>query len=508
MLGPISNPRPLTSPRGYTPYMRTLLTAFCIFVAVLTPSCSSPKPLDDPAMAATDRDQSAKRRVRAVEQLAADLQNPQLAAQHTEIREQLKTVAWGRRNPSKVRVAAIDALAAHDESDTRRMVSLMLPTETSPDTLRAMCDRAAGRGWTELTPALVRSWSRDLPTIAKGERPEPAAVAALHPETPIEDVVFNVFAGESNEGSFVDKQRRAAWEVLGTLDPSGASAARRVADLPPSDDPLISAVRHSAEDLGAVPVTQEQLEWLTLMRAREQRGFYRAASRLVAGLSEAQRDGLALRHSAALVASEARAPERLEATRAELLSELSARLSERTTTTRSAEGGVGAGGEELLSTASASLSYADLLHVLMIDDALRTPEVVAVLFAQADRDHADTSTEYGGVLRPVDGRPALGYEPVLYPPRPAQRRNDKTFIAAPEMFSQHPEALAHFHFHVQDHRNSSYAGPGPGDRAYADRFGRANVVLTFVSKDQLAADYYHPGGLTLDLGRLRRPAGE
>ncbi len=488
--------------------MRIPPTTLLLAVALALPACSSPKPLEDPGTAAANRELSSHRRLRAVAQLTEDLQNPDLAERHPAIREQLKTVAWGRRNPSTVRAAAIDALQAHDERDTRAMLALMLPTETGNDTLRDICDRAAAGGWVELTPALVRSWSRHIPTIPSDARPEPSAVAALHPNTPIDDVVFDVFASPADDRPFGDKERRAAWEVMGTLDPTGEAAALRVAQLDDSDDPLISAVRRSSIDLGAVPVTQDQLEWLTRLRAGEQRPFYASATRLVRALTPEQRRGLALRHAAALVASDALAPQRLSESRAELLSELAARVSARTTTSRSAEGGVGASDRELLSTAAPDLSYADALHILAIDDALRTPATTALLFAHADRDHADSSTEYGGVLRPIDANPASGYEPVLYPPRPAQRRNDKTFIAAPEMFTQHPEALAHFHFHVQDTNNVSYAGPGPGDHAYADTFGRANVVLTFVNADTLAVDYYHPGGVIVDLGRLARPASE
>jgi len=68
--------------------------------------------------------------------------------------------------------------------------------------------------------------------------------------------------------------------------------------------------------------------------------------------------------------------------------------------------------------------------------------------------------------------------------------------------------LAHFHFHVQSTRNARYAGPGPADLAYADAFGRANLVLTFIDEDTLAVDYYQPGGATLDLGHITRPAAD
>jgi len=488
--------------------MRTLLLLAVLASLPLQTACSGPRPVENPASVAVDREKSANQRSRAIEQLAAELNRPPTPQRRAEIREQLKAVAWGRRNPSSVRTAAVDALQADDEADTRAMLRLMLPTESAPETLRDICDRAEANGWTELTPALVRSWSRPLPTLPADARPERDTLAALHPTRPLEDVVFEVFATPAPDSAFGDKERRAAWEVLGILDPTGSAAAQRLAMIDASDDPLVRAVQSSANDLGAVPVTQEQLEWLTLLRDPAQRRFYESARRLVGALTPEQRKGLAIRHAAALVAADALAPERLTKTRAELLSELAARISTRRTTARSAEGGTSASSRERLSTNEPNLSYADALHLLMIDDAIHEPATIRLLFEMADRDHKDTSTEYGGLLRPVDGNEANGYEPVLYPPRPAQRRNDKTFIAAPEMFTQHPDALAHFHYHVQDERNSSYAGPGPGDHAYADSFGRANVVLTFVSPDELAVDYYQPAGVIVDLGRIDRPASE
>jgi hypothetical protein len=322
----------------------------------------------------------------------------------------------------------------------------------------------------------------------------------LHPNEPVFETVFRVFVTPAGDRAFGEKERRAAWEVLGKIDPTGERTAERLASLPPTDDPLIAGVRDAAVSIGAVPTTQEQLEWLTLLR--EDANAWARVKRIVETLSASQREGFALRHLAAVVDAEGHAPERLTLSRDQLLSELRSRLASRTTTARSADGGARDPLSESLAQAEGELSWGDALHVLAIDDALREPGLAAQLFEHADRDHADTSTEYGGILlREPGGAPAA----LLYPPRPAQRLSDKRFVAAPEMFTQHPSAIAHFHFHVQSTRNARYAGPGPGDRLYADRFGRANVVLTFLDDDTLAVDYYQPGGATLDLGRLNRP---
>ena len=475
------------------------LAAALLLAAPLISGCAAPRPPENPAAVAADDDASANQRARAIEALAQRLDAS------PESREPLKRRAWARNDPHTVRAAAVRALLEDDPDDTRAMLALMLPTEPSPSMVELIATLAAERRWTDLTAPLVRSWARPLPGVPEGERPEPPAVAALHPGQPVADAVFDVFATPRSERAFNEKERRAAWEVLGLLDPTGEAAAARLAALPPAgDDPTLAAVRDAAVGLGAVPVTQEQLEWLERLRAPEHRAFWNRAKELATSLTPEQREGLALRHAAALVVTDGRAPQRLTHSRAELLSQLRTRLGSRTVTPRSADGARDAAAESLAGSED-RLAYADILHVLAIDDALRAPHNAADLFAHADRDHNDESTEHGGVLAPSDDVSRAGVEPVLYPPRPAQRLSDKKFVAPAEMFTKHPDALAHFHFHAHTRRNARYAGPGPGDRAYADAFGRASVVLTFLDENTLAADYYHPNGLTLDLGRITRP---
>jgi hypothetical protein len=467
----------------------------CLAATAAIAGCAAGPPAD-PAVLAADRDRSIAARESAIERLGEQLSDP-------KTREQLKTIAWSRREPFTLRQAAIEQLLANDPADTRTMLALLAPTEPSADVVALIADVATERRWADLTPPLVRAWTRPRPGMDTADRPEPRAIAALHPDRTVGETLFELFITPAPERPFNEKERRAAWEALGLVDPTGADAARRLAELPPTDDPLVSAVRDSAVDLGAVPVTQEQLEWLTLLRETEP--MWSDASDAIGRLDESQRQRLAIRHAAPVAIAADRAPRLLTRSRDELISELRDRLAGRRSHARSAEGGARDPLAESIARAEPDLAWADALHVLLIDDALQDPHLAAQLFAHADRDHADTSTEYGGVL--LAGESATP-EALLYPPRPAQRQGDKRFIAAPEMFTQHPGALAHFHFHVQSKRNARYAGPGPGDRAYADAYGRANLVLTFVDEDTLAVDYYHPGGVTLDLGEIKRPASD
>jgi len=507
-----SNPALQTPPpgRGSTappfpklPRMKPLTIA--VLLAALSLAACAARPAGDPAELAADRDRSAAAREGAVARLAERLEDPTAAP---AARDQLKSIAWSRREPFTLRRAAINALLESDPADTRTMLALLLPTEPSADVVEFIAETAAERDWTDLAAPLIRAWTRPRPGTAFTDRAEPRAIADLHPGRDLAEIVFDVFITPAPDRAFNDKERRAAWEALGLLDPTGATAAERLADLPPTEDPLVAAVQSAAVELGAVPPTQEQLEWLTLLRSPAFSAAYANARRVIARLSPDQREGLALRHAPALAAAEISNPELLSLDREDLLDLLRERLAARRTSLRSAEGGARDPLAESLPRAEPELAWADLVHILAIDDAVRAPRLVAQLFDHADRDHADTSTEYGGVLVDPDDDPRTTYRTILYPPRPAQRQGDKRFIAAPEMFSQHPDALAHFHFHVQSTRNARYAGPGPADLAYADAFGRANLVLTFIDEDTLAVDYYQPGGATLDLGHITRPAAD
>ena len=64
--------------------------------------------------------------------------------------------------------------------------------------------------------------------------------------------------------------------------------------------------------------------------------------------------------------------------------------------------------------------------------------------------------------------------------------------------------LAHYHFHAHQLSNADYAGPGPGDLGFVDRLRTSAVVFTFLDRDTLGVDYYHSGGVIVDLGVIRR----
>lgn len=462
---------------------------------------------------AKDPEAHTSARLRAVERIWEEAEAGRM--DRAAAREQLKSIIWTRQ-PGVIRTRAIEVLLLDDReeglADTRNMLGLRLPTETDWSVIGLICETAAARGWTDLTPAIVRSYARPVFEPADDARPERRALERLHPGVSVEETVYRVFAARPAPGlselalERAERARRDAWELLGRLDPDGA--ARR--DLLAADDgdggadPMIATLRRSARELRAVPVTGSELEWVLRLQEPDAAAWWAEAAAAVGGLSEAQAQGLCVRHAEAVRWAARHRPAWVKAGREELLAELRSRLAGRRIYEREAEAGTATPARrERLRENEASLAWGDVLAILVIDEALRDNGVVSALFEQAETDRRDTSTEHGGVLVAA-GLGEAGFRAVAYPPRPTQRVDDTTFIAPEDMFRQAPTALAHYHFHVQSVRNRAYAGPGPGDAEYANKHGRSCVVLTSLDENRLNVDYYQRGGAVVDLGAIER----
>lgn len=146
------------------------------------------------------------------------------------------------------------------------------------------------------------------------------------------------------------------------------------------------------------------------------------------------------------------------------------------------------------------MSGADVLSLLVLDETLRgTSDLVSDLSQQALRDREDTTSEYGGNLL-VEGSMLKAR---LHPPRATQRTSDNRFVASDEMIQQGWRALAQYHFHAQEIKNTQYAGPSEGDLEYARISGRLCVVFTSVGEGVFNVDVYFGNGIGADLGEIR-----
>lgn len=502
------------------PSARTLCVLAALLAAVSGCSTGRVPEGHDPQADMLDAKRQLNERQIALEQAVQEVDSGQ--RDPIAMRESLKQLMWKGSAPDPVRIRALHLLLQDQRpemlADTRNMLRLRLPTESSWALLDAIADvcvaNASDDNWKELTAGLVRSYSRRVPQPTDDQRPEKRALEALHPGKTLDTIAYAVFTDPVGNGAttkipdWEQKSREAAWELLSRLDPDGAKRASLLA-ADTSKDPNVRDLAKCARELGVVPVTGSELAWVQRLVTDKNPGnaaWWREASAAVQGLSQEQRAGLQLRHLEPVRWAAAHQSEWLRAGREELASMVGQRLESRRIW-RMTEG-LGNDKEisrEAFRERQSELCWGDLLSILVIDGAIHDPAIVNELFTQADADQADDGAEYGGVLSAgsTAGKQSA-FVVRAFPPRPTQRVNDRTFVAPEDMFNASDRALAHFHFHVQTSSNGEYAGPGKGDLEYAYTHGRNCLVLTSVKSGVMDVDYYQRNGAIIDLGEVSR----
>lgn len=483
---------------------------------------------DQPISDAKNKDKQLNQRMIALEKTWESAQAD--PARLPATREAMKDILWKGSAPSQLRQKALSYLL-QDESpagmaDTVNMLRLRMPTEGQWPVLVDMCAAAEKRAhdpvWKGMTAALVRSYARKVPVPPDPDRPERSALLALHPNMELVPIVYEVFVMPGDNGAparpddYAEKSRTAAWDLLGRLDPDGAKRTAMIA-ADARSEAVLAELGKSARELGVVPVTGSELTWLRSVSSSKDAknaAWWGEVTRAVSALTPEQKAGLGFRHLEPVRWAAANNSAWSRASKDELMGEMTARMKDRKIWRKADESDMGMTVRETLRDWQDELVWGDLLSLLILDDALRDPAIVAEMFKQAQADQADESTEHGGVLWAKDQAPTLvlstkdaggigeGFVMRGYPPRPAQRINDRTFVASEEMFLQSGRGLAHYHFHAQTPNNASYAGPGRGDGDYADLHGRTCLVITTVRKGVLDVDWYRRGGVVVDLGEM------
>jgi len=498
-------------------------TTLCTTIAVVMAACdgSSKAParadLTDPISIAKNPKKDAETRAAALDQAWAErLPGP---AGRDMARESLKTVAWAAANGSAVRNRALKILTddAEDDNhaDTRNLMGLMVPIEPDLEVVKFIGQTAAQNGWTDLAAPLVRSWGRRFAQPVDAQRPERDALAGLFPGRPVEESVFMIFGAAPTPGldgrtkERATEARRGSPGVLSRIDPTGQRRQGLLASLPVNDDPIVAALKACSQDLHCVPVTGSQLKRLERLRvpadAANQKWWMETAA-AIARLSGEQQAQLAMRHLEAIRWTAQCRPERMARDKASLSAELRANLKGRMTVRREVgrtESSVGETRDQFADFEQ-QLSWADVLVLLAVDDAIHAPGIAPELFAQAERDRVNTITEYGGLIEPTGGNNASGFALRLYIPRSGTTGSDNQFVASPDLLRPGVRALAHYHLHAQEISNRNFAGPSPGDLEYAIEQGVPCVVFTSIREGVMNADYYHAGSVIVDLGDVRR----
>lgn len=409
----------------------------------------------------------------------------------------LKRLVVESGHPEDMRTYAVDELVAHDPAEAKRYLRTRIGRLNNWAVIQHILDAAVARGWGDFTPAIVRSYSREAWAYEDGERPERAALTALHPATPIRQIALSVFADEA--GASVT-ERASAWVLLCRLVSSRSELAALL-ERAEARGPLAADLAAGLNELGVMARHGETIAWLGVLRTEPYRPLWRHAASAVEGLSAEQRAGLELRHVPLLAHLQSRGDERLGMSRAAMMARVKGRLADAEHHLKSADyDGHNDDHPQRLHDWRDELSFGDLLVIDALLEAMGDRRNVAAWFEQAEADEADESTEYGGLLR-WNRSGEVHVEPYT----PMLRAHDLKFIPPAAMTTDAYAALAHYHFHAQRHRNARYAGPGRGDLERIGDEQRLNgLVLTFIDKDRLNADFFRHGRVVVDLGTLRR----
>lgn len=476
---------------------RVVLSVLVLLTLVTGPSgCSAPGPLDDPVAALREPSSGPRTQLQAMEELdqASDGRAPAYV-------DALHRAIWLPGYTPDTRRAAFERLERLDPEGLQRTLRQQLPRMTAWQGLTLLCALIADRGWSELSPALVSSWARPTTHVPSDEdRPEYAAMVRLFGADHVQDEVFRVFVESSRPAQ--QGLRTRAWELLERLG-ARDRLLTLLATVPvdETDDLFLADLARGARELGIVPWNREEILWLRKLCSPEHADFWIVARAAIDHLPAARRLELELRDVPVVVACARHRPELLDRSvpelRAMLRDDLSgvARHSHGSNFDGFATGMTGAFGD-----VDDALTWGDLAALRLALDALARPEIRAHLFDLADRDRADGTTEYGGILQLDD---AGRFEIREFVPR--VREHDRKFLASQAMMDAGYTALFHFHLHVQRERNGEYAGPGFGDVNYAQNTRTNCLVFTSVRADVLNADFYRHDRILVDLGEVTRP---
>lgn len=441
-------------------------------------------------------------------------------------RQAFKNLAWSRSTSFELRLTVLELLMSdtseEGSADSKRMARLLLPTEKSPEVIRVLCNACVTNGWDDLVPALVRSYSRESPNVPDGDRDERIAIDALRNGEAVEAVVFEIFL---DPGAGLDdgqelavlrvakRTRDDAWGLLSRLDGGRGMRERLLASVDVGSlrdaqtGMVLGDLGRVWEGFGFLPSTALELEWLegilrNPVKAKDEKNqqWWADAKGVFDGLSSEQREGLSLRHLEALRWASAHRPAWIEMDLRSLRGVLADRLAGREHQKRKSEKGESRRLESLRDWSS-QMTWADVLGILVIDEAISGAELIEQVFIQRELDRKDTKTEYGGIID-VDGGDE--YRVVFFRPRARDRVSDERFVASDDMMRFSDRAIAHYHFHANKRNNAKYAGPSGGDLINASLSGRACVVFTSLGKRELNVDVYLPSGVVIDLGRIVR----
>ncbi|MEM7228186.1 MAG: hypothetical protein AAF432_05145 [Planctomycetota bacterium] len=456
-------------------------------------ACSAPTSVDDPLATLRATDRSPRQHRLAIDQLTM-----QPAPEGAD--KVLHAVIWRPGYTVEVREMTPNRLAESDLKELHRTIRNNYPRMGMPLWSERLAEIIAERNWTELTPALVSRWGY-IPSAHGDElgRAEYKALAAMYGSDEVIDLVFTMFV----ESTRVAQQglRMRCWNLLHRLDQRDRLIMLVQNAAPTENDLLLQDLQQIAMELGLVPYNSEEILWGRKLLTPE---YAEVWSQIRTGMTMVpadRRSSMEFRDLPIVAAASIHEPELLAMSFNALYADVEARLKQeehfaRTdmvdslVTTRQGQ----------IREVREKITWGDLVAMRMALRAMHVPEIIDHFYDYAERDRADESTEYGGVMR-LDAQNR--FELIEFVPR--IRDHDAKFVAPQAMFDAAYNALFHFHYHAQRYRNNEYAGPGHGDMNYANNTRANCLVLTFVGRNRLNVDFYRHSNVWVDLGTIERP---
>lgn len=456
--------------------MWALRTVTLAIAPLALQACSTPAPthprsesseqhavgLDDPESIVLSR-QSIDRRLRAAESL-----DPRQDGAWRV----LSVPAWSANEPTRLRLALLQRLhqANADRFWNDAIANWRYESNREVDRLLVDASRDAGES---AAAALLLRWADREPLQYPRERLAYrthwlAAQSALPPDGLGGEASARLFAWLDSNRPWA--WRVAAWRVLANWYEHRSLEAALIAHAKEGEaNALLLDLRAVVGVLGALPTRGWELYTLRAMRSdRDARGdsAWQNFAALAVRFTPDERRHLSMRHAAWV-------------TRATTIDKPA--LSH----------------DQAFDDASNQI---DARVARWLQQGLLSPLTTNELFAQADADHADPSSEHGGLVLLSDaGGPVF----TAYPP--VERRHDRAYFAPPSLSLDLGRAVATYHFHAERHRNGKYTGPGFGDRRAVEASATNMLVFTFLDRDTLAVQMASPGEQLFDLGVIRRP---
>ncbi len=480
----------------YTTRMRktrfyTNKSALIVMMAILSPiGCSTQPTIDNPLITLGQTDVSQRKHLAAMQMLDGQLDNE-------DYLKALKRMMYIPGFTVAIRREAFDRLELLDKAELKRTIRQQFPRLQAPRWKEELLEMIVDRGWIDLTPAIVSAWGSHLGFVEDNERHEYLALVKMHGEDNIVDVIFDVLIKSKPHQQGL---RGRCWDLLHRLGHRDLLVDLLAnADIG-QDDAMLIDLRAGATELGLIPRNREEILWMRKLRQPQRAEFWSQAVAAVQGLPKARRIELELRDLPIVVAASIHDPWLLNATKQELYSHVLEHIrSTKVHIDTKRFMGLPQTYPQNLYEHKSELTWGDLAAMVLAVRATNVPEVIDHLFDYAQRDHDDKTCEYGGIIALDEkGR----FEILEFPPR--FRRRDNEFIASQLMMDAGYVAVSHFHFHVQEYRNTRNSGPGLGDVNYADNTRANCLVFSFVNKNTFNVDYYRHTRVIVDLGEIKR----